>query len=380
MSEPAAGVSVSVRDRAPPRPAPGHAGTLSRAMARRPAAGRGLGLPVWIAGLVATLMRGAFQRSGSLAPAAGAVLSSVAPVAGLVAMAFLLPAPQESVILGGLMMGLAFATAIGLVPVRRHLENTFSGSPGAGLQRSLVQVQGFAMLLGGFEWLAVHARQQGLLVADELAPSLSMGLLWGVHLAGHLIVMPMLLARGCREVVRIRAPASGETTPRLMRWRMALLERGLMLRPTAAGFSMEGFCDGILVQGQIDLSRAPAPGVLWLTLPVTAAAHPRMTLAARELDEPPGIPLSDPILARLVRLRGVPNAQANALVDELHEEILDVVRGFPGAEITRGRLQMAVGLLPGLEEEGPDLDDALDRCIRLAAAMEARVGGIADGG
>ena len=372
-----------------PVPAPAHAGAVSRALVSatrflpepsgKTRLAMALGLAwCWVPALLWSLCARGDRGSHVGVPVWSALL-------WLGGMSLVASAYLDQGLGGGLPgFGIGFAmnaaiagiTAVGLFPLRRHLARVFGGDLGNRLQKCLGRAQWLTIGMGVLP--AIPAYLLPMQPHPALAPVgtlVALGMVWALFVA-----VPTPLLWVCRDIAALAMPAPGETTPRLTRWRTRLLDCGLALETTEAGFSVDGFSEGILVEGQVDLSRAPAPAELCLTLPALAAALPRLTLTARGLDEPQGIPLVDPILARLVRLRGLPAEQAGALVDGLHEEVLDVLQGLPGARISKGRLKVRIELFPGLEDKGPDLDDALERCVRLAASLEARVTRLAEGG
>jgi hypothetical protein len=262
--------------------------------------------------------------------------------------------------------------ALCLEPLARHMGRVFSGEAlsavrGCVRRSQLLFALQAAAPVALFAVLRAEAvsGMGAMLTSSAAAPSVLLSLLLG--LAGF----AQLLGAG-RAVGRLDAPAPDATTPRLTRWRTALVDAGLRLEATPAGFCAEGFARGLPVQVVLDTSRAPAPGTLTVLLPALAATHPRLRITARDPGEPAGVALADPILARLVRLRGVSAATAGALVADLHDALLDVVQGLPGAALSEGRLTVPLALQPGAESAGVDLDDALERCLVLAEALEAR--------
>lgn len=381
---------------APPPPASSHAGTLVQGLKRLAPRSRSTQLLVasivfqlvqivghaWIVWRLTRPSPGAPSGHGPrrlarlLSPLGAALPVAVMPLWFSVVESIdarLWQIINPTVVATVLASGVAVAS---LVPLRRHLRGVFGGADREAVLRPLHRAMGLFALQGFvpavlFAVLRAEAvGGMGVMVSPSIAvPSALLAMVAGC--GGWLY---MLRLGGV--VARLPVPEPGGTTPRLTRWRRSLQDdHGLMVRPSHAGFTTEGRLGGLPATLWVDLSRHPASGELVLHLPAIAATHPRLQIRARVPDEPAGVALADPILSRLVRVRGVSGAVATGLVADLHDELLDVIQGLPGSALQAGRLVVPLELRPGEPTQGLDLDDALARVTELGLALEGRVAG-----
>jgi hypothetical protein len=380
----------------PPAPAPSHAGALVKGMARL--APKRRVWPVLIASLLfqmiqlvghvwivwrltrphegATEGQGARRLARLLSPLGAILPVAVMPLwfsvmSVIDERAWALVNPQ---VVGALLATIGVMSS--LEPLRRHLRRVFQGDARRAVLRPLHRAMGLFAIQG-----LVPAVLFVVLRAESVG---GMGTLLSPIVAGPSALIAMaagfggwlMMLRLGATVGRLPVPEPGGTTPRLTRWRRALQEQhGLTVQPSHTGFTTDGRLSGLPATLWVDLSRHPASGELVVHLPALAATHPRLQIRARATDEPAGVALTDPILSRLVRIRGVSAAVANALVADLHDALLDVVQGLPGSALRAGRLVVPLELRPGEPEAGVDLDDAIARVTELAAALEDRAAG-----
>jgi hypothetical protein len=323
--------------------------------------------------------QGARRLARLLAPLGALLPVVVAPVLiGVSTNIAWEPGGVVAPLVAGVMLAAAVVVA-SLEPLRRHLRRVFKGDA----QRTVLRPLHRAMTLFGLQgaltalvFLFLRAETvTGL--SPTLTPAVVTGLSALIAMATGIGGWLMILRLGV-AVARLPVPEPGGTTPRLTRWLRALQEpHGLdvVFQDAHAGFTAEGRLDGLPATLWVDLSRHPASGELVVHMPAFAASHPRLLIRARDAGEPPGVPLADAILSRLIRVRGVSPAVANALVADLHDPLLDVVQGLPGSALRAGRLVVPLTLRPGEPQAGVDLDDAIMRAVGLSSILEARAAG-----
>ena len=377
----------------PPPPAASHAGAVARGLARLAPPGRVWQLvtaaillpPVQIAGHLFVVWR-LTPRHGAGGPGHGArrlarllsPLGAALPVAAIplwFGVVGSLGGPTWARVdaqVGAAVLAGAAALA-SLVPLRRHLRGVLRGAERAAalapLHRAMAALA--VQALAPAALFAVLRAEAISTMAARVSPTVAVPSALLAAVAG--LACWLYVVRLAGVVGRLPVPEPRGTTPRLTRWRAALQgAHGLTVSPTDGGFSTEGRIGGLPCTLWVDLSRHPAAGELVVHLPGLAATHPRLVIRARGPGEPAGVALRDPILSRLVWVRGVPGETADRLVADLHDLLLDVVQGLPGASLTAGRLTAPLGLWPADPAAGVDLDDALARVVGLAAALEAR--------
>lgn len=149
---------------------------------------------------------------------------------------------------------------------------------------------------------------------------------------------------------------------------------GLSFREVDGLFAAQGTVHGRLVRVVVDPSTDPALLGVTVAVPGLDAAAPGLVLQTRAKDGPPGLPLSDMILDRLVDARCDQPAVVQPLVGGLHEPLLAVLQGWPGSRVGAGEIQLkgTVDLGKGTERVGSQrgIDEAVADALALGTALE----------
>jgi hypothetical protein len=143
------------------------------------------------------------------------------------------------------------------------------------------------------------------------------------------------------------------------------------------GFEVTEMDGGVLARGRerglavaIDILQARQPQRLTVRVSTAAPALSTLVITARG-DQDADVALSDPILARMIRVSGVTPARAAALLEDAHEPLFAVLHGHEDARVGGGDVAAVVD-----GEGGPlaltDLDRALGDATALARHLITR--------
>jgi hypothetical protein len=344
---------------------------------------------VWLHITLTQRRPGAEQRGGPgrWARLLGVVggLTLAFPGTMLLLMAAEVPGSPSPMLMGAIGVGLSLL--LGLVPVlslgslRRHLGSVFRGETLAGPASSLRWAQRLAAIravvpavAGSIAWFFASA----VAVGGTSIPFLVLAMAVEFGLSTAILATALL---GGRRIASFQAPREGDTTPRLRGWLGALDSRpGLTVEALPIGWVAEGAVDGRMVLVDLDTAHHPARLTVSVHLPVLAAVAPQLVMTARGVgveaaDAKQLAALHDPVMSRLLAVEGVEGALANALVDDLHEELLGAVQGLPGSRVEAGALVLVADLWPSVEGKGPELTDLVQDALDLAEGLELRAEG-----
>jgi len=179
-----------------------------------------------------------------------------------------------------------------------------------------------------------------------------------------------------RGEARVRLPGGVDARQVVERWQDRLgPDADIETQTYAGGIISRGTVGGRTVAVDLTTTRGAVRAIARVTLPT----HP-LLVALRVVgrgEEPPDIALADPILQRMVRVSGVSEEDASALIGDLHGPLFDVLHAHEDSRIGGGCV-VAVAEPDPRDPRAFSVEAVLGPALILAEALVRAASGISE--